>query len=92
MTTRPRPISIYSKQVSKYLFANKRKELQLKRKISAQLHRNHHKKLTKRNEHEKTIQLKYGDRDGIIQVSGTPYFHYGPLGNTMNRGIQIRHG
>ena len=37
-------------KLSKYLFANKRKELQLKRKISPQLHRNHHKKLTKKNE------------------------------------------
>ena len=57
--------------------------------MSPQLHRNHHKKLTKKIEHEKTIQLKYGGRDGIIQVNGRPYFHYRPLGNTMNRGIQI---
>ena len=74
------------------MFANKRKELQLKRKVSPQSHRNHHKNLTKKNDHEKTIQLKYGGRDGIIQVNGTPYFHYGPLGNTINRGIQIHHG
>ena len=23
--------------------------------------------------------------DGIIQVNGRPYFHYGPLGNTMKQ-------
>ena len=28
---------------------------------------------------------------GIIQINGRPYFHYGPLGNTMNKGKQIHH-
>ena len=78
--------------LSRYLFVNKRKELQLKRRISPQLHWNDHKRLPKKSEHEKTIQLKYGGRDGVIQVNGRPYCHYGPLANTMNRGIQIHHG
>ena len=34
--------------ISKCLFANKRKALQLKTKITPQLHQNHHKKLTKK--------------------------------------------
>ena len=37
------------------------------------MHQNHHKKLTKKNEHEKTTQLKYGGRDGIIQVNGITF-------------------
>ena len=44
-------------ELSKYLFADKRKELQLEKKISQQLHQSHYEKLTK-NEHKKTIQLK----------------------------------